>query len=132
MSHFTKVATEFRNREVLVRCLSKMGYTLQEDGMVQGYRGVEKADFSIETGNGYGIGFRLNSRGTYDIVADWWGVEGTSDRNLLAKLKKEVGRIQQEYAERTVMDEVAHEGFRVVEKVEEEDGTVRILVRRWV
>ena len=131
MSHFSKVATQFRDRELLTQCLIGMGYTIRTDGIVQGYRGVERADFSVETGNGYGIGFRLNSQGTYDIVADWWGVRGANEKDLPGRLKKEVGKIQQKYAEKTVMEETAREGFSVVERVEEEDGTIRILVRRW-
>jgi len=114
-----------------MECLTNLGYVIRNDEVVQGYRGVENADFAVQTRSGYGIGFRKNARGAYDIIADWWGVKGTRERNLLAQIQNEVGRIQKEYTEKTVMEEVANEGFDVVERCEDENGTIRIVVRRW-
>ena len=36
MSHFSKVATQFRNREILTQCLEGMGYTIRTDGQTAG------------------------------------------------------------------------------------------------
>jgi hypothetical protein len=41
-------------------------------------------------------------------------------------------RIQREYALKTVLASTQSEGYELVEQVCEGDGTVRIVVRRWV
>jgi hypothetical protein len=39
--------------------------------------------------------------------------------------------IQKEYAKKMVLEQTARDGFEVVSETEEQDGTVRIVVRRW-
>jgi hypothetical protein len=63
-------------------------------------------------------------------VADFWGI-GKGDQKILSELDGTLARIQQEYAERTILEKTKNEGFSIVERCEEEDGTIRIVVRRW-
>jgi hypothetical protein len=131
MSHFSRLKTQFKNREILTECLGEMGYEVETNGTIKGYAGQEFVDFSIKTKNGYGIGFRLNDQGTYDIIADWWGVKGTRHEKLLDGLQERVNRIQREYALKMVMEQTRQKGFEMIERSDEKDGSVRIVVRRW-
>jgi len=132
MSHFSRIQTQFRERDILIQCLNEMGYQVQPAGLIKGYHGQEMVDFSIQVERGYGVGFRQNEEGTYDIIADWWGVKGTRQEDLLQRLQGRVNRIQRDYALKVVMEQTQKMGFNVVEKVEEDNGEVRLVVRRWV
>jgi hypothetical protein len=66
------------------------------------------------------------------MVADWWGVKGTGQKRITVELKKQAGAIQKEYVKKMVLTETAKDGFEIVSQTEEADGTLRIVVRRWV
>jgi len=65
------------------------------------------------------------------MVADWWGVKGAGERKITQELEQQAGRIQKEYAKKMVLEQAAKDGFDVVSQTEEQDGTLRIVVRRW-
>jgi hypothetical protein len=65
------------------------------------------------------------------MVADWWGVRDT-DRRAMERVRDRITKIQKEYAVRNVLEQTKNQGFSVVEQTEESDGSVRIVVRRWV
>jgi len=130
MSHFSRVKTTFRNRSLLSTCLKEMGYQVQEGGIIHGYHGVQRVDLAVTGKNGYGVGFVQNADGCYDLLADSWGVKG-ADRKILDSLRRDYPRIQQEYARAMVREQTAREGYTMVEEVEQDDGSVRIVVRRW-
>jgi hypothetical protein len=88
-------------------------------------------DIAATTKQGYGIGFVQNSDGSFDMVADWWGVKASSQRKMAEELKAQAGTIQKEYAKKMVLDQTAKDGFEVVSQTEEQDGTIRVVVRRW-
>jgi Protein of unknown function (DUF1257) len=131
MSHFSRIATKIRDRQTLVRCLEEMGYEVREAGTIQGYHGREQVDLFIQTGRGYAIGFRKNEQGTFEIVADWWGVKGADKGRFIEDLQKSVNRIQREYALKMVMEQSERQGYALVEQEEEGDGSIRIVMRRW-
>src|SRR5204863_2396825 len=82
MSHFTKCALKMTNLAALKKALADLNLKFteaEEQQLVQvrGYRGDKlQAKISIDMGR-YDIGVVENAEGTYDIVADWWGVETT-------------------------------------------------------
>lgn len=126
MSHFTQVATRITNKEMLMTCLKELGYAAEEQTKIKGYRGQETAvDIAVRMKQGYDIGFTLGADGTYSFVADWFGVQGTSEQEFTAK-------VQQQYALCTVMEQVRRQGFNVVEEQRDETGEIRLTVRRWV
>lgn len=131
MSHFSRIKTTFRNKSVLSLCLKEMGYQVQEGGTIRGYHGVQKVDLAVTGKNGYGVGFVQNADGCYDLLADSWGVRG-SDRKIQDALRRDYPRIQQKYARMLVREQTEREGYSLVEEVEQEDGSVRIVVRRWI
>ncbi len=131
MSHFSRITTKIRDRTILVQCLQKMGHMVNESGNIQGYHGREQVDLWIQTRRGYGIGFRKNEQGTFEIVADWWGVRGADKDNFIEDLQNRVNEIQREYALKMVMEQSELQGYALVEQEEESDGTIRIVMRRW-
>lgn len=126
MSHFTQVATKISNKELLLTCLKELGYEVEENVSIRGYRGQETpVDIAVRMRQGYDIGFTLGADGTYSFVADWFGVQGVNEQQFTAK-------VQQQYALGTVMEQVSRQGFNVVEQQRDEDGQIRLTVRRWV
>jgi hypothetical protein len=132
MSHFSRVRTTFRHREALVQCLKEMGFTVEENTTVQGHHGCHTVDIAATTKQGFGIGFVRNNDGNFDMVADWWGVKARSQTKMVEELRAQAGAIQKEYAKMLVLEQTVKDGFEVISQTEEKDGTVRIVVRRWI
>ncbi len=130
MSHFSRVRTALKDREVLTTCLEELGYEVTEGGTIRSRDGVRDVDLSIRTANGNGIGFVKGADGSYNLVADWWGM-GRKDRQILDRMNGTLAKVQRRYAERLIHERIENEGFSLVERREEEDGSIRIVVRRW-
>jgi len=133
MSHFTKCDLKLTNLEAIKRALEDLNYKLKvaEQGqkvLCRGYRGATlEADIVIDMGT-YDIGVVEAEHGTYDLVADWWGVEttkGISEEEFKNK-------INQKYAYHNVLMACEGKGYTVEEETNEEDGTVNLVVRKWV
>jgi len=125
------VKTQFRHRGALIACLKNLGYEVETDTVITGHHGEHTVDIAVRKAKGYGVGFVKNPDGTYDMVADWWGVAGTDERKMAQELAVQAGTIQKEYAKKMVLEQAALDGFAVVSQTEEQDGTLRIVVRRW-
>jgi hypothetical protein len=130
VSHFSRVRTTLRDREVLTASLEELGYEVTEGGTIRSRDGVREIDLSISTKNGNGIGFVKDGDGCYNLVADWWGM-GRKDRQILDRMAGTLARVQRTYAERMIREQTEKEGFSLVERREDEDGSIRIMVRRW-
>ena len=131
MSHFSRITTKFRHREALIQCLQDLGHSVETDTTIKGYHGQHNVDIAVKKTHGYGIGFVRNTNGTYDMVADWWGITGSGQRKIAEELKHQAEMIQKEYAKKIVLEQAQRDGFNVVSQTEEDDGTVRIVIRRW-
>ena len=86
-----------------------------------------QAAMSIDMGR-YDIGVLENQDGTYEITADWWGVEttkGVSEEEFRNELA-------QKYQYHNVKQACEEKGYAVEEEVNEEDGSIRLVVRKWV
>lgn len=128
MSHFTRVKTQITDVGMLTRALTDLKYPFAENTLVRGYQGKnEQADVVVKPGGAYDIGFVKAADGSYHIVADWWGVEKE------AKLRERsfLEPVMQRYAYHKVVDEVAKQGFQVVQESVGVDQTVKLTVRRW-
>jgi len=132
MSHFSRIKTQFKNRDALIACLVEMGFIVETGLTIQGYRGQVNVDLAAKNRSGHQIGFVKNAEGSYDMVGDWWAKGGRKEADIARSLQEQAGKIQQEYARRVVLEETRREGFSLVRQVEDEDGTLRIVVRRWV
>ena len=124
MSHFTTIKVQIKNGEILQQTLQELGYTVEYNKKVRGYQGNKtNAEYVIQQDNGYDLGFRRNGE-NYELVADFWG----------AKIDQQafVNSIMQKYAHKMLMTSVQEQGFDVEEEETLENGTVRVVVGRWV
>lgn len=124
MSHFTTIKVKIKNGEFLHQVLQELGYQVECNTTVRGYLGdTTQAEYVIRQPNRYDLGFRRKGE-NYELVADFWG----------AKINQQafVNKITQKYAHKTLMATVQEQGFNVEEEETLEDGTVRVVVGRWV
>lgn len=133
MSHFTKCELKMTNLAAIKAALADLALSFQagEENQlvtVRGYRGdTLKAAIKIDMGQ-YDIGVIANEHGTYDLVADWWGVETTKGVSE-AEFKDQ---LSQRYQYHNVKMACEEKGYAVEEEVNEEDGSIRLVVRKWV
>lgn len=128
MSHFTTVKTKITDLDALKAALTDLGYSVAEgEATVRGWRNTaQTADLAARLG-AFDIGFRQAADGTYEAVADWWGVktyEGVSQQDFMR-------RVTQRYAYHKVVGEAGRQGYSVVEETNEADQSIRLVVRRW-
>jgi len=127
MSHFSRIKTSLVEKEYLVNALKDLGYQ-PEVGAVQvrGYGGNRtEVEVKIATGNtGYDIGFR-KAGDSYEMVADWWGIHGISQEQLLQDLT-------QRYAYHASRAKLEQQGFELVTEETHEDGRIHLVLRRMV
>ena len=123
MSHFTTIAVEIKNGDLLEKALQELGYPVKQNTLVRGYLGdTAIADYVIPMPNAYDIGFRkLGDR--YELVTDMWGIA--------LNVEEFLGLITQQYAAKTVLQSANQQGFAVEQQEILEDGTVRIVIGRW-
>jgi hypothetical protein len=124
MSHFTTIKVQIKQGEVLYQVLKELGYQVVQNTQVRGFMGDKtNAEYVIKQSNGYDLGFRKNGE-SYELVADFWG----------AKINQQefINNISQKYAHKTLMETIQTEGFNVEEEEVLADGTVRVVVGRWV
>lgn len=131
MSHYSRMKTTFHNREALIACLTNLGYSIETDAVVLGHHGEHTVDIAATKRQGNGIGFVRGADGTYDMVADWWGVAGADEQKIARELKAQSEVIQKEYARKMVLEQAARDGFELISETNEQDGSIRIVVRRW-
>ncbi|HZS42579.1 MAG TPA: DUF1257 domain-containing protein [Polyangia bacterium] len=130
MSHFTKVATKINDLVALKKALDQLGwkYTHNEQGVtVRGYRGqTVTAEMSIDMGK-YDIGVVKTEEGTYELVADWWGVETTKG----LKEEEVAKEINSKYAYQRVVAAVEEQGYTIDTNAVQADGTIKLGVSKW-
>ncbi|MBC8231069.1 DUF1257 domain-containing protein [bacterium] len=87
MSHFSRLRTKIKDKDTLLNCLKELGYQVQLGGSIQGFQGRRDVEVAVRLREGYDIGFVRGASGTYDIIADWWGVKGTTQRQFISRLQ---------------------------------------------
>ncbi len=133
MSHFTKCELKLTNLNAIKSAIESLEYEYEEATetqkvRVRGWRGQsEEAVVGIKLSK-YDIGVVQNADGTYTLVADWWGVETTTG----VTQEEFVTRLNQKYQYHNVMEACEAKGYTLEEEEVEEDGTVKLYVRRWV
>ena len=64
MSHFTTIKVQIKNGELLHQVLEELGYQVESNVQVRGYRGDKtNAEYVIRQSNGYDLGFSPQRRG---------------------------------------------------------------------
>jgi hypothetical protein len=126
MSHFVRIQTQIREREHLVQALRDLHYRFQEGEnlLVRGYAGnQERAEVVVDTGSRYDIGFQRKTE-QYEIVADWWGVQG----NTAIRQEAFVQDVSRQYSYNLVKDQVREQNLILEEEQTLENGDVVLLL----
>ena len=122
MSHFLRIRTQLREREHLVAALRDLHHQYQEGEnlLVRGYRGnQERAEVVVNTGSQYDIGFQ-HKADCYEVVADWWGVEGNSPIRREAFIQQ----VSRQYAYNVIRDHMREQILILEEERPLENGDV--------
>jgi hypothetical protein len=126
MSHFIKIRTQIRERQHLVQALRDLHYQFQEGEnlQVRGWAGNrETAQIVVNTGSAYDIGFQRQAS-EYEIVADWWGVEG----NTPIRQQTFVQQVSRQYAYNLIQAQAREQDLIVEEEQTLENGDVVIIL----
>lgn len=125
MSHFTTIKVQIKNAEVLANVLTELGHKVEANTQVRGYQGDRiNAEYVIRRQNGYDIGFRKDGDDNYELIADFWGT-GINQVQF-------VNEIQQKYAHKMLLTTVETQGYTIEAEEVMQDGTVRVVVGRWI
>ncbi len=133
MSHFTQVETRINDLVALKAALAELEMEFEEASenqlvKVRGWKGSTlTAEAKIKASKSYDIGLQLTEEGTYQLVADWWGIEEETNEEA----EKIQQRVIQCYAKHKVKAEVARQGFSLDEEHVEADGTIKLAVSKW-
>ena len=125
MSHFTTIKVQIKNAEILTNVLAELGHQVEVNTQVRGYQGERtNAEYVIHRTNGYDIGFRKDGDDNYELIADFWGT-GINQAQF-------VNEIQQKYAHKMLLNTAESQGYTIEAEEVMQDGTVRVVVGRWI
>lgn len=134
VSHMTEVETLVKDLTCLKETLEELGYAFSEAAAgqkvwVRGWNGArEAADLVINTKSSYDIGLRLKLDGTYEFLADWWGVESHAGFTQTEFTQK----VLQTYSYHKVITEAKSHGFSLVSETRTADQAINVVMRKWV
>ena len=114
---------------MLVEALNLLQYDVKEDQelYVTGAHGICHETVEAEIAIGKDVGFRFNLiSGEYDLVAD------LETWNQPIPVERFVDKVTQQYARLTINNTVKDMGFQVEEEWEMVDGSIELVVNRWV
>lgn len=112
-------------RDFIVQSLKDLGYACKVGDLeITGYAGHRtKVEIVVPTpGPGFDIGIRKTGD-SYEIVADWWGVEGVDEDVFIQKLT-------QRYAYNVARAKLEEQNFSLVKEEVDEDGRIHMVLRR--
>jgi len=126
MSHFTKIKTKLYNLDTLKKSLSDLNidWTSQTRN-IRGYQdSTHEAELVIQQANRHDIGFKWNGN-EYELVTDlmFWSQNMSVDKFL--------NRVNQRYAYNSIIGVSEKEGFNFAETQTAEDGSIRLVLRRY-
>lgn len=106
MSHFSTLRTKITDAEVLKSSLKDLGITVNTDAAVRGYNGQHiQADIVATLDGDYDLGWTRNADGSFDLIADLWGVAKKHNQTEL------INSINQKYAINKTLAEVKQRGL---------------------
>ena len=126
MSHFTKIKTKLYNLKILKKSLTDLALeTKFESKEINGYNNQKHvAELVIEQSNGHDIGFAWNGN-EYELVTDlmFWSQPYSVDKFL--------NQVNQRYAYNSIVEMSKREGFQLAQSKNPQDGSVRLLLRKF-
>ena len=107
MSHFSTLRTKITDAEILKASLSDLGISEKTEADVRGYNGQRvRADLVAVLEGEYDLGWSRNGDGSFDLIADLWGVAKKHNQTEL------INSINQKYAVNKTLAEVKQRGLQ--------------------
>jgi hypothetical protein len=135
MSHFTCIKTQLKNRDTLIQALTDVGFDdveVHETAQhLYGYQGdvreqtaevIIRREYIGEWSND--IGFKQQDDGQFESIISEYDCHKYSQEWL--------NGLTQRYGYHTLLATAPTQGFTVEEEETLEDGTIRVVVARWV
>lgn len=117
MSHFSTLRTKIADAEILKQSLQDLGLLVKSEAEVRGYNGQRvRADIVAQLEGDYDLGWSRNPDGSFDLIADLWGVAKKHNQTEL------INSINQKYAVNKTLTEVKRPGLQ--------NANVRLVVHR--
>ena len=129
MSHFSTIKTKIKHKPELQEALEILQYEVKQDQelYVTGTHGIGHETVEAEVAIGTDIGFRMNQvTGEYELVAD------LETWNQPIPVERFLDKVNQQYARMTIHNQVKKMGFQVEEEWEMDDGSIELVVNRWI
>ena len=126
MSHFSTIKTKIKNKPELLEALQLLQYDVQEDQELINPLDHQHERVKVDVSIGTDIGFRLNSDGEYELVAD------IQTWNQPIPPERLIEKVTQQYARMTIHNTIKEQGFQVAEEWEMDDNSIEITATRWV
>lgn len=126
MSHFTKIKTKLYNLEILEKSLHDLAIETEFEGnKIRGYNNqTHDAELVIKQSNNHDIGFVWNGS-EYELVTDlmFWSQPYSIDKFL--------NQVNQRYAYNSIVQMSEREGFQLAQSENPQNGSVRLLLRKF-
>ncbi|MEB3272817.1 MAG: DUF1257 domain-containing protein [Prochlorothrix sp.] len=107
MSHFSTLRTKVTDAAVLTTSLRDLGIEVKTEADVRGYNGQQvRADIVAVLEGDYDLGWSRNADGSFDLIADLWGVAKKHNQTEL------INSINQKYAINKTLAEVKSSGLQ--------------------
>jgi hypothetical protein len=126
MSHFTRIRTKLYDLTILKKSLSDLKLEWRtDDSEIQNYNGQkDQVQLVIKQKNDYDLGFKWNGT-EYELVADlmFW------DQSY--SVEKFLNQVTQRYAYNSILQVSEKQNFSFAQTKNSEDGSIRMLLRRY-
>ena len=128
MSHISKIKTQLKEADSLIKALDNLGYNInQEEKFVKGYRGKFTAvDISMNLPGDTKVGFKWNNNSNaYELVTDLdlWKFE--------LPVERFISKVTQMYAYQTIISKTQEDGYQIVEQKNKNDGSIELVLTKW-
>ena len=128
MSHFSTIKTQLKEVEPLIKALSNLGYSInQEQKFIKGYQGRFTAvDISINLPCSTKVGFKWDKNSnSYELVTDLdlWKFE--------IPVERFISKVTQMYAYQTIISKTKEDGYQIVEEKNKNDGSIELVLTKW-
>ena len=126
MSHFTCVKTKIKKKDFLIKALNTLGYEAQENVLLDNPDDHDHKQWNVEVAVTDDVGFKRSQDGTLELVAelDAWDLD--------VPVSRFIDKLTQQYAIENIKTQTVEKGYDVESEVKNLDGSVELVVTRWV
>ena len=126
MSHFTKITTKLYDRAIIEKSLDDLNINYDNAATtIRGYKNQEhEAEIVVRQSNNHDIGFKYNGK-EYELVADlmFWDQDYS--------VNKFINQVKQRYAFNLITKVSEEQSFQYVGAEDQNDGSIRLLLRKF-